>query len=147
MTYLMAIDIPNFIQMFQPHTAATLTSLDVYLYIVKNLVSLAGTIIILIGGIIGLYRFFVVLFVPKIAERNLWTADYVRRNFARIILLGLEFIVAADVISTTATPDYYSLGILAIIVVIRTVLNFSLSREIDNLAPQEKARVQRRSVI
>lgn len=138
----MALNYSEFLQLFQPHTASALTSLDIYLYIIKNLVSLAGTLIILIGGAIGLYRFFVVLFVPKIADRYLWSADSVRRGFARTILLGLEFIVAADVISTTVTPDYYSLGILGIIVLIRTLLNYSLTREINTLPSKEKIKLR-----
>lgn len=52
--------------------------------------------------------------------------------------MGLEFIVAADLIGTTTTPDYYALGILAIIVAIRTVLSFTLNRELMALNAEGK---------
>lgn len=57
----------------------------------------------------------------------------IRLRLGRIIILGLEFIIAADLISSTTTPDYYDLGILAIIVAVRTVLSFTLNREIADL--------------
>lgn len=59
--------------------------------------------------------------------------NHIRLNLGRILILGLEFIVAADLISTISTPDYYSLGIVAIIVLIRTLLSFSLNRELASL--------------
>ncbi len=52
-------------------------------------------------------------------------------------MLGLEFIVAADLIGTTTTPDYYSLGIVAGIVAIRTLLNYSLNRELTALSKEK----------
>jgi uncharacterized membrane protein len=55
----------------------------------------------------------------------------------RVLTLGLEFIVAADLIGTTTTPDYYALGILAIIVIIRTVLSYTLNKEIESLAKEQ----------
>ncbi len=55
-----------------------------------------------------------------------------RRNLGRSILLGLEFLVAADIIKTVAvTPTFTSVGVLAIIVLIRTFLSWSLQLEIE----------------
>jgi uncharacterized membrane protein len=42
--------------------------------------------------------------------------NQIRLRLGRVLTLGLEFIVAADLIGTTTTPDYYSVGIVAIIV-------------------------------
>ena len=59
-----------------------------------------------------------------------------RANLGRAILLGLEFLVAADIINTVAfDPTPYSLGILAGIVLIRTFLSFSLEVEIEGRWP------------
>ena len=50
-----------------------------------------------------------------------------RKRMGRAILLGLELLVAADIIRTVAvTPTLESAGVLAIIVAIRTILSFSL---------------------
>ena len=55
-----------------------------------------------------------------------------------ILTLGLEFIVAADLIGTTTAPDYYSVGIVASIVLIRTVLSYTLNKEITSLSKIEE---------
>ncbi|MFD1813830.1 DUF1622 domain-containing protein [Rhodococcus gannanensis] len=59
-----------------------------------------------------------------------------RRNLGRSILLGLEFLVAADIIKTVAvTPTFESVGVLALIVLIRTFLSWSLQLEISGRWP------------
>ncbi|MFV1918619.1 DUF1622 domain-containing protein [Sphingomonas sp. MJ1 (PH-R8)] len=59
-----------------------------------------------------------------------------RSNLGRSILLGLELLVAADIINTVAIePTLESLAVLAGIVLIRTFLSFSLEVEIDGRWP------------
>jgi len=61
-----------------------------------------------------------------------------RQRLGRAILLGLELLVAADIIRTVAvTPTFESAGVLAIIVVIRTFLSFSLEVELEGRWPWE----------
>lgn len=56
------------------------------------------------------------------------------------ILLGLEILVAADLVRTiTSTPSLIDAAVLAIIVLIRTVLSFSLQVEIEGIAPWRRA--------
>ena len=68
-----------------------------------------------------------------------------RRNLGRGILLGLEFLVIADIIGTVAVhPTFYNLGVLGIIVLIRTFLSMSLEIEIEGRLPwREAARADR----
>ncbi len=62
-----------------------------------------------------------------------------RRGISRAILLGLEFLVAADIIRTVAvSPTFRGVGVLAIIVAIRTFLSFTLELEIEGRWPWEK---------
>ena len=62
-----------------------------------------------------------------------------RSSVGRAILLGLEFLVAADIISTVAIePTLQSLAILAGIVLIRTFLSFSLEVEIEGRWPWQR---------
>jgi uncharacterized membrane protein len=64
----------------------------------------------------------------------------VRTVFGRSLLLGLEFLVAADIIRTVAVdPSLENVGVLAIIVLIRTFLSFSLGVEIDGTWPWQRA--------
>lgn len=63
-----------------------------------------------------------------------------RDSFGLVILLGLEVLVAADLVRTvTSTPSLTNAAILAIIVLIRTVLSFSLQIEIEGVAPWKRA--------
>ncbi|MEF3403669.1 DUF1622 domain-containing protein [Agromyces sp. CCNWLW203] len=64
-----------------------------------------------------------------------------RRVLGRAILLGLELLVAADIIKTVAvTPTLDSVAVLAIIVLIRTFLSWSLELEISGRWPWQKRR-------
>ncbi|MGH1548190.1 DUF1622 domain-containing protein [Leifsonia poae] len=63
-----------------------------------------------------------------------------RESFGGVILLGLEILVAADLVKTvTSTPSLTDAFVLAIIVLIRTILSFSLQVEIDGVAPWKRA--------
>jgi uncharacterized membrane protein len=67
-----------------------------------------------------------------------------REHLGHAILLGLEFLVAADIIGTVAVePSFYNLGVLAIIVAIRTFLSFSLEVEITGRWPWQQSQAQR----
>jgi uncharacterized membrane protein len=59
-----------------------------------------------------------------------------RQTLARAILLGLEFLVAADIINTVAVdPSFSSVGVLGMIVLVRTFLSFTLELEITGRWP------------
>jgi len=71
-----------------------------------------------------------------------WEAAYnfYRSNIGRGILLGLELLVGADIISTITSPlTIESVGLLAGIVLIRTFLSFSLETEIEGCWPWRRA--------
>ena len=64
-----------------------------------------------------------------------------RRQLGRSILLGLELLVAADIIRTVAiTPTLDSVLVLGLIVLIRTFLSFSLELEITGRWPWQSPR-------
>lgn len=63
-----------------------------------------------------------------------------RDSIGLSILLGLEILVAADLVRTvTSTPSLTDAVVLAIIVLIRTVLSFSLQIEIEGVVPWKRA--------
>ena len=104
--------------------------------IIQHSISFCGVLIIFIGVLIALSQYIYHLVSNGLNQQN----DYINRirlRLGRILILGLEFIIAADLIGTTTTPDYYDLGILAIIVTIRTVLSFTLNREINTLSKEQ----------
>lgn len=64
----------------------------------------------------------------------------VRELFGGALLLGLEVLVAADLIRTVAvSPTLESVAVLGLIVLIRTFLSFSLQVEIDGVPPWRRA--------
>jgi uncharacterized membrane protein len=67
--------------------------------------------------------------------------EFFRRRLGRAILLGLEFLVAADIIRTVAvTPTGESVAVLGGIVLIRTFLSFSLQLEMTGAWPWQQRR-------
>lgn len=93
-------------------------------------------------GIIALGAVITSLFFLKgmIGRREVAGAyNSFRGNLGRAILLGLEFLVAGDIIGTVAVdPTFRNLGILAIIVLVRTFLSFSLEVEIEGKWPWQR---------
>ena len=72
------------------------------------------------------------------AAKDAAVAEF-RSDLGRSILLGLEFLVAADIINTVAIePTLESLAVLAGIVLIRTFLSFSLEVEIEGRWPWQR---------
>ena len=77
------------------------------------------------------------------ARRSGWSAQaylVVRQAFGGTLLLGLEILVAADLVRTVAVaPTLNNVLVLGLIVVIRTFLSFSLETEIEGVAPWRRA--------
>jgi len=93
---------------------------------------------IIIGGIVLASA----IFVRDGASTKDWRSAYphYRSNIGRGILLGLELLVGADIISTITAPlTFESVGLLAAIVAIRTFLSFSLETEIEGCWPWRRA--------
>jgi uncharacterized membrane protein len=97
-----------------------------------------GVAVIAIGALISA--------AGAVSRLNRKTGDVYRvfrQQLGRSILLGLEFLVAADIIRTVAvTPDPRSVAVLAGIVLIRTFLSFSLELEVTGYWPWQKNRQQ-----
>jgi uncharacterized membrane protein len=97
-------------------------------------VDAAGVAIIVVGTLLA-----TVLAAIRLSRRQAGVYRGYRRRVGRSILLGLEFLVAGDIIRTVAVaPTYASVGVLAVIVVIRTFLSFSLELEITGRWPWHK---------
>lgn len=108
-----------------------------WIHIATTAVEVVGTAIIVVGAF-GSLAIFLFQLVRRSAPRAELVSEF-RSSLGRSILLGLEFLVAADIINTVAIePTVQSLLILAGIVLIRTFLSFSLEVEIDGRWPWQK---------
>ena len=105
---------------------------------VSSAIEIAGVAMIVIGGLIATGRMIKGGFSPE--GWNTALQRY-RANLGMAILLGLELLVAADIIDTIALPlTAESVGLLAGIVLIRTFLSWSLEVEIEGRWPWQGAR-------
>lgn len=103
---------------------------------IVRVIELVGVALILLGAAAATVRFLVRLRVAPIEDAY---REY-RRHLGRAILLGLEFLVAGDIINTVAVaPSLTNVAVLAGIVLIRTFLSFSLEVEIEGRWPWSRA--------
>ncbi len=99
---------------------------------IKWFLATIGVSIIFLGGMQSGRHFFQDWFLSKKNHKE-HDLDGIRRELGLSLVLGLEFILASDIILTIVLPDYYNLGLLAILVVIRTILNYFLDKELMQL--------------
>lgn len=116
---------------------SSIPNLQLLLLWIQHSISLCGVLVILIGVLVALFRYLNYLFFNLFNHQKM-DINKIRLNLGLVLTLGLEFIVAADLIGTTTAPDYYSIGIVASIVLIRTVLSYTLNREINSIRQIEK---------
>lgn len=110
---------------------------------ISSLLEHVGTVIDVVGVGVMVIGALAATWLAATARRRTPKAEIYepyRRNLGRSILLGLEFLVAADIIKTVAvTPTFTSVGVLAVIVLIRTFLSWSLQLEIDGRWPWQRS--------
>ncbi len=92
----------------------------------KLAIETTGAIIIAIGVVLAFVQFVKVLTSGKSKGYN-----EIRLLLARYLALALEFQLGADILSTAISPSWDQIGKLGAIAVIRTALNFFLSREME----------------
>jgi len=106
----------------------------------ESLITVSSSVLEIVGVTvitIGILLFSCAAVVRLVRKKTLETAyrDY-RRQVGRSILLGLELLVAADIIQTVAVKlTFTSVGVLAAVVAIRTFLSFTLEAEISGRWP------------
>jgi uncharacterized membrane protein len=94
-------------------------------------------IIVILGFALYTLAYAGLQLLRKKGSQNLYRD--VRHRLGRGILLGLEFLVAADIIHTVAVElSYHSVGLLAVVLLIRTFLSFTLEVELDGRWPWQR---------
>ncbi len=115
------------------------SSLTAVLELIALGFELVGVAILAVGGLVVAGRA-----VVAAAQRRPAYSD-LRKGLGRVLLLGLEVLVAADVVRTVAVDTTIeSVAILGLLVVVRTVLSFALSAEIDGVVPWRRTEVEAR---
>jgi uncharacterized membrane protein len=107
------------------------------IFVISEVIDFAGVVIIAAGALMGVILCARDLFRQ---ERAVYAYRHLRTFLGRSLLLGLEFLVAGDIIKTVAIePTFDSVIVLAIIVLVRTVLSLSIDVEIDGRWPWQAA--------
>jgi uncharacterized membrane protein len=103
-----------------------------YLHQASFAISVLGVLVIVLGVLTGLARF-LRSEVSAVRGREVSVErQQLRHALGYYLLLGLEFLIAADIIDTLMQPTLQELGALGAIVLIRTVISYSLTAELKS---------------
>ena len=97
-----------------------------------------GVAVLVIGAVLAFG-----MYIKALARRSDASVAYrdLRRDLGKAILVGLELLVAADIIRSVALdPTFATIGVLGLIVVVRTFLSWSLELEVNGRWPWQSSR-------
>ena len=100
------------------------------LHQISLVVGVVGVAVILWGVLLCAIKFIGAEWSSLRGTDTLQQKEALRHQLGFYLLLGLEFLVAADVVHTVLTPDLPQLAVLGAIVAIRTVISFSINWEL-----------------
>jgi uncharacterized membrane protein len=103
--------------------------------IAVNLIDAMALIVIVIGTVEAFFSGLRTMLSPSRTnheKRQVWL------HYARWLVVGLTFQLAADIIETSIAPSWDDIGRLAAIAVIRTFLNFFLERDVAEIGERER---------
>ncbi|MDQ3870521.1 MAG: DUF1622 domain-containing protein [Chloroflexota bacterium] len=109
----------------------------------KNAVDLTSKVVDGVGVLVIVLGLLLAtgLFAVRQARRDQQEVTYrvFRQQVGKAILLGLEFLVAGDIIRTVAVaPSFQGVGVLAVVVAVRTFLSFTLDVELEGRWPWQQ---------
>ena len=92
----------------------------------RLMVEATGAAIIGIGVLSTIFRY-----ALSLLELRKYSYTEIRLHLGTYLALGLDFQLGANILATAVTPTFEEVQLLAAIVVIRTVLNYFLSKELE----------------
>ena len=107
-----------------------------YIDLIARILEFLGVLLITAGICYALFKY-----IFKLQDQKTRNFDTLRQDIGKSILLGLEILVGADIIATVITePSMDKVLTLGIIILIRTLLSFSLQVELEGKFPWQKAK-------
>lgn len=108
-------------------------TVNYYLFVdtIGRVIDICGILAIVFGIFLSL-----IFFVLEVFHKEDSTPSYqlLRRNLGRTIIIGLELLIAGDIIRSIAVPpSFTNIGVLAIIVLIRAFLTIQIEKDTDSL--------------
>ncbi len=106
--------------------------------LVARFLGICGAAVVLYGGLLAITQ----ILEKEVLKQNI-SYNSLRRNFTLKIMIGLEFFVADDLIKTVLEPTLDQIAVVAVIVAIRTVVGYSLNKELKEMGPEEAAKEEK----
>ncbi len=109
--------------------------------LVVTVFELAGVAVLIFGAIVAFVRF--VYFLIRFRD-TAQAYRHLRLYMGRSIVVGLEILIAADIIrSVVIDPTFTSVGVLGLLVLVRTFLSWALEVEINGEWPWQRTRLHK----
>jgi len=108
------------------------------LHMTSIVIGIIGVIVIVWGVILITYRLFRTE-IKRFKQHSIYhERETLRHQLGSYLLLGLEFLIAADIIGTITHPTLNDMAVLGSIVLIRTIISHFLEKEVAEFTPLEK---------
>ena len=108
------------------------------MHLVSTIIGSIGVAIIVWGVILITFRLLKVE-IKRFRQKSIYhERETLRHQLGSYLLLGLEFLIAADIIGTITHPTLNDMAVLGSIVLIRTIISYFLVREVAEFSPPEK---------
>ena len=105
---------------------------------IREIIQITSTVVGIIGGAIILWGVVLIIFrllrleLRRFRHGSIYhKRETLRHQLGSYLLLGLEFLIAADIIGTITHPTLNDMAVLGSIVLIRTVISYFLEREVN----------------
>ena len=109
-----------------------------FLDLLAVVISVTSLLIVTYGALIGIISFLKNEIRRLTGGYSITNIRKLRATFGTYLLLGLEFLIASDILKTVLEPTLNELALLGGIVVLRTILSVFLNKEIKELESEEK---------
>ena len=97
---------------------------------ISSAIGIVGIAVIIWGLLVALFEF-ILMEIRRFKRQNICSArENLRHHLGSYLLLGLEILIAADIVHTVYKPTLKDVAILGSIVAIRTILSFFLNKEL-----------------
>ena len=111
--------------------------------VISKVIDGAGVVIVVVGLLLATGAF---ALAQRDRDQRPPAYRVYRQQVGKAILLGLEFLVAADIIRTVAVaPSFRGVGVLAVVVAVRTFLSFTLDVELEGRWPWQSRQTPSRA--
>jgi len=113
-------------------------STNIILETVSKIIGIAGVIIICWGVVLIVFRLIKLEFKRFTQKTIFREREALRHQLGSYLLLGLEFMIAADIVVTITHPTLQGVAVLGSIVIIRAIISHFLEHEVAEFRPPKK---------